>query len=93
MGEEAELSVGDNETIKQIKMVHDTFSLVAYIIITIGILGNVLSLLVLTRPNMKVRIIRCNADLVHLEEGVVRVPALADRVQLVRPHHRLPGSF
>ena len=95
MGEEAELSspVGENETIEQIKSVHHTFSVVAYIIITIGVLGNVLSLIVLTRPNMKVRIIGCNVNPVKLEEGAVCVPAVADCVQLVRPHNRLPNPL
>ena len=95
MGEEAELSspVGENETLEQIKSVHHTFSVVAYIIITIGVLGNVLSLIVLTRPNMKVRIIGCNADLVQLEEGAVCLPAMADCLQLVRPHHRLSNPL
>ena len=78
---------------EQIKFVHDTFSVAAHIIVTIGILGNVLSLIVLTRPKMKVRLICYDTDLVQLEEGVVRVPAVADCVQLVRPHPCLPGHF
>ena len=60
MGEEAEASSSSaaNGTMEQIKFVHDTFSVAAHIIVTIGILGNVLSLIVLTRPKMKVRITR-----------------------------------
>ena len=44
----------DNETLDQIHFI--AYNVVAFIIIAIGILGNVLSLIVLTRPNMKVRI-------------------------------------
>ena len=44
----------DATALEQIKLVS---SVVTFIIIAIGILGNVLSLIVLTRPNMKVRII------------------------------------
>ena len=44
----------DATALEQIKLVS---SVVTFIIIAIGILGNVLSLVVLTRPNMKVRII------------------------------------
>ena len=43
-----------SEAVEQIEFVAYN---VAFIIIAIGILGNVLSLVVLTRPNMKVRII------------------------------------
>ena len=56
MGEdESSSSVVENETtvLEQIKFVS---GVVTFIIIAIGILGNVLSLVVLTRPNMKVRI-------------------------------------
>ena len=55
MGEESS-SVVDNETMEEIKFVHHNFSVLAHIIVTVGILGNVLSLIVLTRPKMKVRI-------------------------------------
>ena len=51
---EASSSVVDDETQEQIKSVHHNFSVLAHIIVTIGILGNVLSLIVLTRPKMKV---------------------------------------
>ena len=44
----------DATALEQIKLVS---SVVTFIIIAIGILGNVLSLVVLTRPKMKVRII------------------------------------
>ena len=56
MGEaESSLSVADDETaLEQIMFVS---SVLTFIIIAIGILGNVLSLVVLTRPKMKVRII------------------------------------
>ena len=43
-----------SEAVEQIQFVAYN---VAFIIIAIGILGNILSLVVLTRPNMKVRII------------------------------------
>ena len=58
MGEdEPSSSVVDNETtvLEQIKFVS---GVVTFILIAIGIFGNVLSLVVLTRPNMKVRIVR-----------------------------------
>ena len=51
----ADEDVVDNETLDQIHFI--AYNVVAFIIIAIGILGNVLSLIVLTRPNMKVRII------------------------------------
>ena len=57
MGEdEPSSSVVDNSMVlEQIKFVS---GVVTFIIIAIGILGNVLSLVVLTRPNMKVRIVQ-----------------------------------
>ena len=58
MGEdEPSSSVVDNETmvLEQIKFAS---GVVTFILIAIGILGNVLSLVVLTRPNMKVRIVQ-----------------------------------
>ena len=48
------VSAVDHETVEQIKFV--AYSVVAYVIVAIGMLGNVLSLVVLTRPNLKVRI-------------------------------------
>ena len=51
------VSAVDHETVEQIKFV--AYSVVAYVIVAIGMLGNVLSLVVLTRPNLKVRIINC----------------------------------
>ena len=41
------------ETVVQIKFV--AYGVIAYIIVGVGIIGNVLSLVVLTRPNLKVR--------------------------------------
>ena len=41
------------ETVVQIKFV--AYGVIAYIIVGVGIVGNVLSLVVLTRPNLKVR--------------------------------------
>ena len=40
------------ETVVQIKFV--AYGVIAYIIVGVGIVGNVLSLVVLTRPNLKV---------------------------------------
>ena len=48
------VSAVDHDTVEQIKFV--AYSVVAYVIVAIGMLGNVLSLVVLTRPNLKVRI-------------------------------------
>ena len=48
------VSAVDHETVEQIKFV--AYSVVAYVIVAIGMLGNVLSLVVLTRPNLKVKI-------------------------------------
>ena len=42
----------DHELVEQIKFV--AYSVVAYVIVAVGMLGNVLSLVVLTRPNLKV---------------------------------------
>ena len=46
--------MGDLEKVEQIQFV--AYNVVAPIIVAIGILGNLLSLVVLTRPNMKVSI-------------------------------------
>ena len=51
MGEPLVSSV-DHELVEQIKFV--AYSVVAYVIVAVGMLGNVLSLVVLTRPNLKV---------------------------------------
>ena len=85
------VSAVDHETVEQIKFV--AYSVVAYVIVAIGMLGNVLSLVVLTRPNLKVRmrltIVGEVGDLVHLVAGGdVRLPVGAGSVQPVRPHHR-----
>ena len=46
------MSSVDHELVEQIKFV--AYSVVAYVIVAVGMLGNVLSLVVLTRPNLKV---------------------------------------
>ena len=60
------VSAVDHETVEQIKFV--AYSVVAYVIVAIGMLGNVLSLVVLTRPNLKVRI-RLLGRLLTLSRG------------------------
>ena len=55
MGESSSSVVDNSMVLEQIKFVS---GVVTFIIIAIGILGNVLSLVVLTRPNMKVRIVQ-----------------------------------
>ena len=67
------VSAVDHETVEQIKFV--AYSVVAYVIVAIGMLGNVLSLVVLTRPNLKVRIRLLGRLLVlsNLLQGVMYV--------------------
>ena len=81
--DEPSSSVVDNETmvLEQIKFAS---GVVTFILIAIGILGNVLSLVVLTRPNMKVRIIHpggppsCNPTV----QVLVAIKVLGLRVQV-----------
>ena len=77
MGEdESSSSVVENETtvLEQIKFVS---GVVTFIIIAVGILGNVLSLVVLTRPNMKVRIVQPPRIQLSFSSSVAsRVPLL-----------------
>ena len=51
------MTVPDHGMVEQIKFVG--YNVVAHIIVVVGILGNLLSLVVLTRPKMKARIISC----------------------------------
>ena len=55
MGESSSSVVDNSMVLEQIKFVS---GVVTFVLIAIGILGNVLSLVVLTRPNMKVRIVQ-----------------------------------
>ena len=48
---EASLEVEHTETVDNIKWI--AYSVVAYVIVGVGILGNLASLVVLTRPNLK----------------------------------------
>ena len=77
MGEdEPSSSVVDNETmvLEQIKFAS---GVVTFILIAIGILGNVLSLVVLTRPNMKVRIVHTLKIQLSFSSSVaLRIPRL-----------------
>ena len=82
------VSAMDHETVEQIKFV--AYSVVAYVIVAIGMLGNVLSLVVLTRPNLKVRIICFGSVADHVAGSDVRLPVGAGSVQPVRPHHGRP---
>ena len=54
---EPALTVPDHGMVEQIKFVG--YNVVAHIIVVVGILGNLLSLVVLTRPKMKARNISC----------------------------------
>ena len=85
MGEPLVSSV-DHELVEQIKFV--AYSVVAYVIVAVGMLGNVLSLVVLTRPNLKVTQVEL---LTFFQQtcpgGDVRLPAGSGRVQLVRLDH------
>ena len=69
MGEPLVSSV-DHELVEQIKFV--AYSVVAYVIVAIGMLGNVLSLVVLTRPNLKVKV-GLLTFLTRLVQGVMYV--------------------
>ena len=52
-GEESEsLGAGPDAMVAQIKFV--AYSVIAYIIVGMGLLGNLLNLVILTRPNLKV---------------------------------------
>ena len=67
------VSAVDHDAVEQMKFV--AYSVVAYIIVAIGMLGNVLSLVVLTRPNLKVRIrLLVTLSTLSLSGGDVRLP-------------------
>ena len=61
----------DHELVEQIKFV--AYSVVAYVIVAIGMLGNVLSLVVLTRPNLKVTQVGLLTFFTRLVQGVMYV--------------------
>ena len=82
------VSAVDHETVEQIKFV--AYSVVAYVIVAIGMLGNVLSLVVLTRPNLKVRTICFGSVAELVAGGDVRLPVGPGSVQPVRSHHGRP---
>ena len=66
------------ETVEQIKVV--AYSVVAYVIVGVGLLGNLLSLVVLTRPNLKgvMYVYLLGLAVSNLCVLVTAVPALAD---------------
>ena len=82
------VSAVDHETVEQIKFV--AYSVVAYVIVAIGMLGNVLSLVVLTRPNLKVGIRLLSKETDLCPGCDVRVPVGLGRVQPVRSDHCSP---
>ena len=79
------VSTVDHEAVEQIKFV--AYSVVAYVIVAIGMLGNVLSLVVLTRPNLKVRIICFGSVADHVAGSDVRLPVGPGSVQPLCPDH------
>ena len=82
------VSAVDHETVEQIKFV--AYSVVAYVIVAIGMLGNVLSLVVLTRPNLKVGIRLLSKETDLCPGCDVCVPVGLGRVQPVRSDHCSP---
>ena len=82
------VSAVDHDTVEQIKFV--AYSVVAYVIVAIGMLGNVLSLVVLTRPNLKVGIRLLSKETDFCPGCDVCVPVGLGRVQPVRSDHCSP---
>ena len=75
----AQTPPADDDALEQLQMIRNIFGVIAPIMLAIGIPGNVLSLVVLNRPKMKVsqHPIIIKSWIVWSEESTVRVFAMA----------------
>ena len=96
--DESDLLVKDPEKLEEIYFV--AYNIIARTILVVGILGNVLSIVVLTRPNMKASFVFLSDLYEMILESDVHLLVVAVRVELghldyCRPRtlEHLPGSW